>query len=89
MTLNLRTSLLIDPKTASRPGTVLQVVPALMTGGVERGTLDVAAALHQAGYGSLVASSGGAPPAGAGTEMRISLRRTLSGWVYSCLCSSK
>lgn len=60
MTLNLGPAPLIEAKAASRPGTVLQIVPALITGGVERGTLDVAAALHQAGYGSLVASSGGA-----------------------------
>jgi glycosyltransferase involved in cell wall biosynthesis len=60
MTVRLHSPLLIDPAAQARPGTILQVVPALMTGGVERGTLDVAAALHQAGYGSLVASSGGA-----------------------------
>lgn len=44
----------------SRPPTVLQVLPSLHTGGVERGTCDVAAALAQAGWGSLVASAGGA-----------------------------
>jgi len=38
---------------------VLQVVPALVTGGVERGTADVSAALVQAGWRSIVASSGG------------------------------
>jgi len=38
---------------------VLQVLPALETGGVERGTVDVAEGLAAAGWGSLVASSGG------------------------------
>ena len=40
-------------------GTVLQVLPALVTGGVERGTIDVAIALKAAGFRALVASSGG------------------------------
>ncbi len=38
---------------------VLQVLPALETGGVERGTVDMAAALTDAGWTALVASSGG------------------------------
>ncbi|MDE2228461.1 MAG: glycosyltransferase family 4 protein [Alphaproteobacteria bacterium] len=38
---------------------VLQVLPALVGGGVERGTVDVAAALAGAGWRSLVASAGG------------------------------
>lgn len=37
----------------------LQVVPALGTGGVERGTIEVAAAAAAAGWRALVASSGG------------------------------
>ncbi|MHA1113745.1 MAG: glycosyl transferase, partial [Alphaproteobacteria bacterium] len=41
------------------PG-VLQVLPALETGGVERGTVDIAEALVGAGFRALVASSGGA-----------------------------
>jgi glycosyltransferase involved in cell wall biosynthesis len=44
---------------ASRPATILQVVPALVTGGVERGTVDVAAAIVQGGGNALVASAGG------------------------------
>ncbi len=44
---------------AARPPVVLQVLPALVTGGVERGTVDVAAAVAAAGWTSLVASSGG------------------------------
>jgi lipid-A-disaccharide synthase len=41
------------------PPVVLQVVPALVTGGVERGTVETTAALVKAGYRALVASSGG------------------------------
>ena len=43
---------------ARRP-VILQVLPALETGGVERGAVDVAAAIAAAGWTSLVASSGG------------------------------
>lgn len=42
-----------------RPLTVLQMLPALETGGVERGTLEVAQALVQYGHRSLVMSAGG------------------------------
>jgi len=38
---------------------VLQVLPALVTGGVERGTVDIAAALVQSGWTAIVASAGG------------------------------
>lgn len=38
---------------------VLQVLPRLATGGVERGTIDVALALKEAGWLPLVASNGG------------------------------
>ncbi|MCX8506714.1 MAG: glycosyltransferase family 4 protein [Alphaproteobacteria bacterium] len=38
---------------------ILQVLPALVMGGVERGTLDTAQALAQGGFQSFVASSGG------------------------------
>ena len=40
--------------------TCLQIVPSLVTGGVERGTVDVAQALVKAGWRALVASTGGA-----------------------------
>src|SRR4051812_3384170 len=40
--------------------TCLQIVPSLVTGGVERGTVDVAQALVKAGWRALVASAGGA-----------------------------
>jgi len=43
----------------SRPPAVLQVLPALETGGVERGAVDIAVALAEAGWRSLVVSSGG------------------------------
>ncbi len=43
----------------ARMPAVLQVVPRLVTGGVERGTVDVSAALVQAGWRSVVVSSGG------------------------------
>ena len=42
------------------PLTVLQTLPALETGGVERGTVDVAAELARRGHRSLVMSAGGA-----------------------------
>jgi glycosyltransferase involved in cell wall biosynthesis len=43
----------------TRPPGVLQVLPRLVTGGVERGTVEVAAALVAAGWKSVVASEGG------------------------------
>jgi glycosyltransferase involved in cell wall biosynthesis len=42
-----------------RQPVVLQVLPALVTGGVERGTVDIAVALAEAGWTALVASEGG------------------------------
>ncbi len=55
-------SITSDPNTArTPPGTpaVMQVLPALEAGGVERGTVDVTAALTAAGWRAIVASSGG------------------------------
>jgi len=49
------------------PPTVLQVVPELVTGGVERGTVDIAEALASGGARSFVASAGG--------PMEVALRR--------------
>jgi glycosyltransferase involved in cell wall biosynthesis len=54
----------IQPSTAitgpeGRPPVVLQVLPRLVGGGVERGAVDVAIALAEAGWGSLIASEGG------------------------------
>lgn len=52
-----------DPSTPTgteeRRPVILQVLPALVTGGVERGTVDVARAIVEAGGQALVASSGG------------------------------
>ena len=43
----------------ARPLTVLQLLPALEAGGVERSTIEVSAALVRAGHRALVASAGG------------------------------
>ncbi len=48
-----------SPDTIPHRKTGLQVLPSLVTGGVERGTVDVAQALVQAGWRALVVSSGG------------------------------
>ena len=42
-----------------RGATILQVLPALVTGGVERGTVDIAEAIVAAGGRAIVASTGG------------------------------
>jgi glycosyltransferase involved in cell wall biosynthesis len=44
---------------ADRKLTVVQILPALESGGVERGTLEVAGVLVQAGHRSIVISAGG------------------------------
>ena len=41
------------------PPAILQVLPALESGGVERGTLEIAEAIRGAGYRAIVASAGG------------------------------
>jgi len=43
----------------SKLPTVMQILPALITGGVERGTLDIAGAIVDAGWRAIVVSSGG------------------------------
>jgi glycosyltransferase involved in cell wall biosynthesis len=43
----------------ARPPAVLQVIPSLVTGGVERGAIDLAGALTAAGWSAYVASAGG------------------------------
>ncbi|MBI3708352.1 MAG: glycosyltransferase family 4 protein [Proteobacteria bacterium] len=48
-----------EPSSSAHAPTVLQVLPSLVTGGVERGTVDIAAALVQAGWRAVVASAGG------------------------------
>lgn len=47
------------PPAEGRPPAVLQVVPSLVSGGVERGTVDLAGALAAAGWTAYVASAGG------------------------------
>jgi glycosyltransferase involved in cell wall biosynthesis len=47
------------PKDKPMPKTVLQVLPSLVSGGVETGTLDLARELVKQGYRSVVISSGG------------------------------
>ena len=42
-----------------RPPTVMQILPELVTGGVERGTVDVAGAVVEGGGRSVVVSAGG------------------------------
>ncbi len=49
----------ITVPSAGRVPTILQVLPSLVTGGVERGTADISAALVQAGWRSIVVSAGG------------------------------
>ena len=44
---------------ADKPLTILQLIPALESGGVERGTLELGAGLVKAGHRSLVMSAGG------------------------------
>ncbi len=47
-------------QTTTQRATVLQIVPALHTGGAERTAVDIACALDAAGWGSIIASEGGA-----------------------------
>jgi len=48
-----------EPQTRSGVRTVMQVLPALVSGGVERGTIDVAEAIVAAGGRAIVVSAGG------------------------------
>lgn len=50
----------IDTKEVSKFPVLLQVLPSLRSGGVERGTIDIARAAAKAGWISLVVSEGGA-----------------------------
>jgi len=54
-----RDSSIITKPQETRPPAVLQVIPSLVSGGVERGTVEIAAALVAAGWTAYVASSGG------------------------------
>ena len=48
-----------QPLVNSKMPTVLQILPALVTGGVERGTLDITSAIVNAGGRAIVVSTGG------------------------------
>ena len=48
-----------DGAADARPLTIVQLLPALESGGVERGTLEIASALVAAGHRSIVMSAGG------------------------------
>src|SRR6266478_5363006 len=50
---------IVDLPTEGRPPAVLQVIPSLVSGGAERGTVDLAGALAASGWTAYVASSGG------------------------------
>ncbi|SCA58233.1 putative Glycosyltransferase [Candidatus Terasakiella magnetica] len=47
------------PQNSSRLATVMQVLPAMVTGGVERGTVEMAEAIVKAGGRAIVVSAGG------------------------------
>jgi glycosyltransferase involved in cell wall biosynthesis len=65
------------PADSDSPPTVLQVLPALQSGGVERGTVEMVQAIVAAGGRALVASAGGAMVArverAGGTHVRLNL----------------
>ena len=50
---------MMDDAAGTRPPAVLQILPRFESGGVERGTLEIAAAIAGAGWTPLVASAGG------------------------------
>ncbi|MFN9002179.1 MAG: glycosyltransferase family 4 protein [Alphaproteobacteria bacterium] len=50
---------MLSPMAMSSAKTILQVLPALISGGVERGTVEITSAIRDAGMKPLVASSGG------------------------------
>ncbi len=58
--LRLATLAQDDKKMNYKPPVILQVLPELRSGGVERGTIEIARAIIQAGGKAIVASSGGA-----------------------------
>jgi glycosyltransferase involved in cell wall biosynthesis len=54
-----RTMDIIEAPAVTRKPVVLQVLPSLVTGGVERGTVEITQALAEAGAEAVVASAGG------------------------------
>ena len=67
----------------NRQLTVMQILPSLESGGVERGTLEINTALVSRGHRSLVVSAGGnlveALQAGGGTHIQMSLMKRWPG----------
>lgn len=59
MNADSSTSVALDQSAGAEPPTILQVLPRLETGGVERGTVEIAEGIVQAGGRALVASEGG------------------------------
>lgn len=51
---------MLNRRTMTHRHTILQVLPRLVSGGVERGTVEITDAIHKAGMKPLVASGGGA-----------------------------
>ena len=47
------------PSIGDKPPTIMQVLPALNSGGVERGTIEISKALVSSGWKSVVLSNGG------------------------------
>jgi glycosyltransferase involved in cell wall biosynthesis len=62
-----------------RPPIIMQILPALSSGGVERGTIDLAEAIVEAGGRSIVVSAGG--------QMLSELKRTGSDHYYLPMAS--
>ena len=84
-----------SPDDTTPPATVMQLLPALDGGGVERGTVDMARALRDAGWNAVVVSAGGRmvrelDQAGAthltlsvGSKNPLTWRRTLARLIES------
>ena len=66
------------PNSKKNKPVILQILPELKSGGVERGTLEVSKALVAEGFESLVASAGGHMVSGIVKQWRASYRSTLS-----------
>ena len=74
---------MLTSEMSSDPHTVMQILPSLESGGVERGTLEINAALVARGHRSLVVSAGGALVeslrAGGGTHIQLALMKRWPG----------
>lgn len=74
------------PPIANKQPVILQVLPSLKSGGVERGTIEMARAIRQAGWGALVASAGGpmeaqvAHAGGAHFKLKLNSKNPLRIW---------